>query len=132
MVYPTPYYAVGDLYLTINPENPKTRLGYGTWELYGPGRAIVCVDTFDSDFNIVGKTVGEKKHTLSIDEIPSHYHNLNNAKISNQFTSGDTKGVDWILNGANWGDISSQSTGGNQPHNNIQPSITCYIWLRTA
>lgn len=60
--YPFPYYAVGDLYFTINPENPNKRFGYGTWVLFCPGRTVVCVDTSVSNFNTVQKTGGEKKH----------------------------------------------------------------------
>ncbi|MGF3084188.1 phage baseplate protein, partial [Streptococcus pyogenes] len=26
----------------------------------------------------------------------------------------------------------NKSSGGDQPHNNLQPYITTYIWLRTA
>ena len=34
-------YKVGDLYLTTNSGNPASLLGYGNWERYGEGRAIV-------------------------------------------------------------------------------------------
>ena len=53
--------------------SPQTFLG-GTWEIWGAGKVPVGVNTLDLDFNTVEKTGGEKKHTLSIDEIPSHNH----------------------------------------------------------
>lgn len=28
--------------------------------------------------------------------------------------------------------VNAKLTGGNQPHNNLQPYITCYMWKRTA
>lgn len=36
----TPYYRVGDLFLTTIATNPSNFLG-GTWELFGPGRVPV-------------------------------------------------------------------------------------------
>lgn len=131
--YPIPYYAVGDLYLTTNSENPSERLGYGTWSLFGPGRTIVCVDTSQSEFNTVKKTGGEKTHTLITNEIPQTDIWAGNTQAYMRYSaySGGSE-----LNGVgSWGissDVKLTTVGGNQAHNNLQPFITCYIWLRTA
>ena len=66
--------AIGALYFTTNDVNPSVELGYGTWSLYGPGRAVVCVDTGDVDFDAAGKTAGAKTVTLGVDEMPAHGH----------------------------------------------------------
>lgn len=131
--YPIPYYAVGDLYLTTNSENPNIRFGYGTWSLFGEGRTLVCVDTSDSDFNTVKKTGGEKTHTLTINEMPSHNHSLPWATQS-QFGFSYARIISSSLNNVTeqLTNDSMYNTGGNQPHNNLQPFITCYVWLRTA
>lgn len=133
--YPNAYYKVGDLFLTTNSENPSVRFG-GTWELFGKGKTLVCVDTSDSDFNTVKKIGGEKKHTLSESEMPTHTHT--------QYY-GDIPWVDDNASGVSiWGNKTvyntsvkskankTSSAGGSQPHNNLQPYITCYIWIRTA
>lgn len=133
--YPNAYYKVGDLFLTTRDENPSLRFG-GTWELFGKGRTLVCVDTNDSDFNTVKRTGGEKKHYLSINEMPNHNHediiykgNYHKVSLSE---SGNT-GYNLSWNGAgssSRGDIETSCTGGDQAHNNLQPYITCYIWIR--
>ena len=71
--YPNAYYKVGDLFLTTRNENPSLRFG-GTWELFGKGKTLVCVDENDNDFKIVKQTGGEKKHKLTIEEMPNHTH----------------------------------------------------------
>ena len=38
------------------------------------GRTIVGLDTDDTDFNTIGKTLGEKTHTLTVAEMPEHNH----------------------------------------------------------
>ena len=126
----TPYYRVGDLFLTTIATNPSNYLG-GKWELFGPGRCLVCVDTSDSDFNTVKKTGGEKSHKLTIDEMPKHKPQaLLNTGDSN--TSGSA--INWkiVHNGRFYGGDMFKSFGGDQAHNNLQPYITCYIWIRTA
>lgn len=123
--YPNAYYKVGDLFLTTRNENPSLRFG-GTWELFGKGKTLVCVDTSDSDFSTVKKTGGEKKHTLTINEMPSHSHEI--PKYNWEVPTG--RGA-----AAHYDNIekeNSSSTGGGQAHNNLQPYITCYIWIRTA
>lgn len=126
-----PYYRVGDLFLTTIATNPSSYLG-GTWELFGPGRCLVCVDTSQSEFNSVKKTGGEKTHTLNTDEIPSHQHSLLNTNPGGYTVSWTSHSA-----GAQEGkgfpnNIRTTFAGGNQPHNNLQPFITCYVWIRTA
>lgn len=101
-----PYYRVGDLFLTTNATNPSNYLG-GKWELFGPGRVLVCVDTSNSNFNTVKKTGGAATHThtqgatgaasgntgaasgntgsttLTVDQIPSHNHYIVSTSGSN-------------------------------------------------
>ncbi len=125
--YPNAYYKVGDLFLTTRNENPSLRFG-GTWELFGKGKTLVCVDENDNDFKIVKQTGGEKKHKLTIEEMPSHNH------------TEKYVGVGWKQDGASGTYCVSSAlepyrvtgdAGGGQPHNNLQPYITCYIWIRT-
>lgn len=130
-----PYYRVGDLFLTTIATNPSNFLG-GKWELFGPGRCLVCVDTSQTEFNSVKKTGGEKTHKLTVNEMPSHNHGagkydgqwMNNGPIS---YGAETQAV--IINNENHGyRIATSNTGGSQAHNNLQPYITCYVWIRTA
>lgn len=127
-IYPTPYYAVGDLYLTTNSENPKNRLGYGVWSLFGPGRCLICVDTSQTEFNTAKKTGGEKTHKLSISEMPNHAHTIGKTNLAGSQIDGYSMTGNYTNNGT----YNTSSQGGGQAHNNLQPFITCYIWLRTA
>lgn len=81
-----------------------------------------------------GSTGGEYKHTLTVNEIPSHNH-------KNFFVNGTTVG--WtdkaFQQGALGGvrpnrtsDITTGYTGSGQSHNNIQPYIAVYFWQRTS
>lgn len=126
------YFPVGSLYLTVGNENPNTTIG-GAWVRFGNGKTLVGVDINDSDFNSVEKTGGEKKHTLSVNEMPNHNHNMQKRYA---------KQVDWNMGypdaihySGDWyntyGVVSTANTGGNQAHNNLQPYITVYIWKRT-
>ncbi|MEG1751905.1 MAG: hypothetical protein RR247_02445 [Clostridia bacterium] len=42
-------YPVGSIYISVVATNPSALFG-GTWQLFGPGRTIVCVDSNDYDF----------------------------------------------------------------------------------
>lgn len=122
---------VGDIIFSTSDENPSTIYG-GTWVAWGKGQVPVGVDTSDSDFNTVEKTGGEKEHTLTVDEMPSHTHAQ---YVTSDNVSGGGIRVDYTKDGASLPylqGINTGSSGGNQPHNNIQPYITCYMWKRTA
>lgn len=106
-------------------------LGF-SWERELLGLTPIGYNPNDEDFNEIGKTMGEKTHTLTINEMPSHTHNVNlsavtDTGISRLITSDwswDTK------NQQNSGLINS--SGGGQAHNNIQPSQVVAYWKRIA
>ena len=141
-------YPVGSIYISTSSENPGNIYG-GTWEEYGKGRTLVGVDSSDSDFSTVEKLGGEKSHTLTIDEMPSHNHvermfldqsgyssvkpagyayYIYSTQSSNVITWTNTK-----LSNVNYWKIGvTEDKGGSQAHNNLQPYITTYMWKRTA
>ena len=67
------FYPIGSIYMSTSNVNPSTIFG-GTWESWGSGRVPVGIDTSQTEFNTVEKAGGEKTHTLTVDEIPSHTH----------------------------------------------------------
>ena len=124
-------YPIGSIYMSIQDTNPSVFFG-GTWERIAKGKTLVGVDESDTDFNASSKTGGEKTHTLTIDEMPKHRHTLDYYSVG---TGGGGKGAPY--NGINdsfvGGDPSGINyEGANNPHNNIQPYYTCYIFVRTA
>ena len=118
---------VGDIIFSTSDENPSTIYG-GTWVAWGKGQVPVGVDTSDSDFNTVEKTGGEKEHTLTVDEMPSHKHDFGQQFAATSILSGS---YGYYMIAGTQTDVI-KNTGGNQPHNNLQPYITCYMWKRTA
>lgn len=118
-------------------EDHSNFLGF-TWERTAIGKAIVGIDSSDTDFNAVGKTGGEKNVVLTIDKIPSHGHTIPYSPNAN----GDAVAMAQYIpqsgtltnetNGRGWSNAGTAQTGGNQPHNNLQPYQVFAIWKRIA
>ena len=155
----TETYKVGDIYMTtINHADAaavKAHHGYGTWTRYAEGRAPVGFSDNASDiaeYKTMGNTFGDNTHQLKVDEMPKHVHRLavSGWSPANQNTSlsasqvvlsskvldssmrlssilDDVLSDNYTIEPTDWA-----SAGGNQPHNNIQPSIVTGYWLRTA
>lgn len=119
-------YPIGSIYMSISPTNPEETIG-GAWVPWGQGKVPVGVDTSDSDFNSVERIGGEKRHTLTLDEMPSHSHSINTANGQGNMEWGYQFSYDGHNSGYNG---IMQQVGGSQPHNNLQPYITCYMWKR--
>ena len=122
---------IGSIEINVTGVNPSTYIG-GTWAAWGRGRVPVGVDASQTEFNTVEKTGGEKTHKLTVGEMPSHSHTANTIY---PFASGGNKtGVpnSDSLNHYSTTTDTINETGGNQPHNNLQPYITCYMWKRIA
>lgn len=92
------------------------------WREYVPlrGRMPIGHNSADPDFGIIGAEGGEKVHTLTIAEMPSHTHDIESLPIQiNDTDRGIGNNSQFSID-----DIStrtSTSTGGNKPHNNMPP-----------
>ena len=142
-----PQFMVGDLYITTVSTNPATRLGYGTWAPYAAGQVLIGVGSFtDGDGTAEtisgGQQLGEYLHTLTTGEMPAHSHpdsGHTHGSLNTNFF-GSIGGASQTVAGGTGsfqsttatGYANIQNTGGGAAHNNIQPSIGVYIWLRTA
>lgn len=137
-------YKIGDIKQTTTNVNPGTYLG-GTWIPWGTGRTPVGVDADQAEFNTVEKTGGEITHTLDEGEIPEHNHAISADELqglglvwvnSNEMEVSSTQGQPheymWSEPENTQITCNTNATGGGQPHNNLQPYITCYYWKRTA
>ena len=102
-------YGEGDGTTTFNLPNLK-------------GRVPIGKDEADTDFDVLGETGGEKTHTLTVNEMPSHIHSMNS--VINGTNVQDSTPVRMQTDKYSWGGTSSYWTdnaGENQPHNNLQP-----------
>lgn len=142
-------YPIGSIYMSTNNVSPQSFLG-GSWENWGSGRTLVGVDSSDSDFSTAEKTGGEKTHTLTKSEMPNHHHNsvygksgmwnisAGLVKVSDtlQYETASTSSSCYVVTKtqAILGAVtcSTDDTGGDAAHNNLQPYITCYMWKRIS
>lgn len=129
-------YPVGSIYISMNSANPSTLFG-GTWEAFGQGRVLIGAGTGNDGSTSLSfsanQTVGEYKHKLTVNEIPSHNHDvmtgIRETSVINQYGYYPYRSADKI----DETNISATyPKGGDASHNNIQPSIVVYMWKRTA
>lgn len=120
MVYP-----VGSIYISVNSTSPASLFG-GTWEQIEDRFLLAAGSTYGA-----GSTGGEAEHTLTIDEIPSHTH-----EVTRYTSTGDLTGTGYSRD-QNVKTVKDTAygpypTGGGQPHNNMPPYLAVYMWKRVA
>ena len=123
-------YPIGSIYMSIQDTNPSVFFG-GTWERIAKGKTLVGVDENDTDFNASSKTGGEKKHQLTVEELPKHRHNPTPSGATT-FSQGGSYDAMQGSGNRSYNFLGSSYTGEDVPHNNMQPYYTCYIFVRTA
>lgn len=122
-------YPIGSIYISVSNANPGTIFG-GTWVAFGSGKTLVGVDSGDTDFNASEKTGGEKTHTLTIDEMPSHNHDILKPRWSTNTGANAVYGSNGTGSGSEYDTRGYQ--GGDQAHNNMPPYTTVYFWKRVS
>ncbi|MDB5179401.1 MAG: hypothetical protein JWN12_33 [Candidatus Saccharibacteria bacterium] len=86
------------------------------------GRATVGLSAADAEFNTIGEKYGEKSHTVTLNEIPSHSH----AQNVSANTGGSAVRNDYSSDGAGGSypqGVNTNTAGGGAASNVIQPSI---------
>ncbi len=56
---------VGSIFVTIDPTDPATTLGYGTWSLLGAGSVLVGVDASNPNWDTVLETGVRELETVA-------------------------------------------------------------------
>ena len=124
-------YPVGSYIYSDKAGNPATYLPYmsdTTWVQTAAGRVLIGAGTADSGtVYTAGATGGEEKHQLTVEEMPRHTHGIHWHAMA---IGGDTQSA--AGNGYDPANDSTDATGGNQPHSNMQPYSAVYIFKRTA
>lgn len=117
-------YPVGSIYMSMNNVSPASFFG-GTWEQLTDRFLIGAGSSYSA-----GSTGGEATHTLTVNEMPAHNHNLR----FNQTGSGSGSGVPWSAGTTIVGYDGSavMPLGGGSAHNNMPPYLAVYMWKRTA
>lgn len=99
----------------------------GTWEQIKDVFLLAAGDSY-----IAGSTGGEASHTLTVDEIPKHSHNLPVDKQYGEATTTERDRINLTSGIVYNNGYASNDTGSNQPHNNMPPYLTVYMWRRIA
>lgn len=127
-------YPVGSLYMSTNSTNPSTLFG-GTWEPYAQGRTIIGAGTGNDGSTSMsftaGQIGGEYVHKLTVNEMPSHQHDMQH-DLNLHGISGGSSVITAVVSAGSGKDVLTSLTGGDGNHNNIQPFICTNIWRRTA
>ena len=125
-------YPIGMIVAFDTDIDPNELFG-GTWERI-KGRFIYSID----DGETAGVTGGEKTHTLTTDEMPSHVHAPNQwVQVVSPNGNTGTIGQTGNKTGPYRDFVSAQNynssvVGGGQAHNNMPPYYGAYVWRRTA
>lgn len=149
-------YPVGSIYENaINPNNPATYMGFGSWKLFGKGQVLVGwnddvtdpnfalnnndLDSSGNPSHTAGGTVGTTSVTLENANLPA-------TKTDERVLIEDENGS-VIIGGCQYDpdetgpiytkyreDYATTNSSHTPPTNisNIQPSITVYRWIRIA
>ena len=122
-------------WVSDDPTSPASFIG-GTWEQIKDSFILAAGDTYAA-----GSTGGEARHTLTKSELPRIREQLSGFTAYNA-NAGGTDGVlsfveEITLSNVQPGDSTKYATlimslGDSQPHNNIPPYYSAYIWRRVA
>ena len=141
-------YPVGSIYMSVNNTNPGTLFG-GTWEQIKDTFLLACGDAYSN-----GSTGGRanhnhptSEHTLTVEEMPKHSHDMDDAVYGNYKNRlgirGDGGGgnnlIPSMTQTKGYSKYKPTDTGGGKPHshgdtgsaNHMPPYLAVYVWKRT-
>lgn len=100
--------------------NPNDTWPDTSWERVSEGNFLIASGTTYKE----GNTYGSNEVTLTVDQIPSHTHDIDSSASDSNGTS-EVKTVSGTS-----GTIKTKATGGSKAHSNIPLSIAVPLWKR--
>ena len=132
-------YPIGSIYMSLNSADPATLFG-GTWEQIKDTFLLSAGDSYE-----VGSTGGEAEVTLTVEQMPSHEGHMPVNTNAGWGEAGEdtyympTTSVakygtsrPYVVRAGNEVVPRAVSKGGSQPHNNMPPYLSVFMWQRTA
>ena len=127
-------YPIGSIYLSVSEVSPASLFG-GTWEKIKDRFLLASGDKYAN-----GTMGGEATHTLTVGEMPTHNHHVNEGKATfdiayNAGGAANSVAVGDFVGGG--GEVKvlahdTENTGGGQPHNNMPPYLAVNAWKRIS
>lgn len=118
---------VGCYYTSDQPTDPGKLFG-GTWESV---RGVFILA--ESDAYPAGTVAGEEKVTLTVSEMPEHYHTfMASPYLWNERDGSSDEIISPTTGTAKAVYKTTASVGGSKPHNNMPPFRAAYCWHRIA
>ena len=132
-------YPVGSYYLSMSDTFDPNVSFVGTWVQDTPG--LMTMNTVVTEN--VGTTGGEKTHSLTSAEVPSHTHSASGVTLQTSKKGSfqnTTQTSYWNMSRGNImkyeriydATLKTSSVGSGTAHNNLQPYIVCVRWHRIA
>ena len=137
-------YPVGAIFISVSHATEsavQTALGGGTWSVFGAGRALVSLDSTDTDFDAPRELQGSKTVGVAVDTvIPTTGYGLTGSSggaLINPTTSGALIVGDGTTDSSDRDDMAHATspaavTSSTTTVSVIQPSIVVYMWKRTG
>ena len=149
-------YPIGSIYITLNSLNDLLHESHCNadahilyyywhgckWEYLDEGVFLRNGTTINPYLTVLeengaGETGGEAEHTLTVDEMPSHSHSIHMDRCESAYGLGLYDNGNYYHFGnvaimRNDWNTTVIDTGGNQPHNNLPPYLTVYMYKRIA
>ena len=138
-------FPVGSVFISADEVNPQDRFPNTTWVRISQGKFLAGVgegeDRNSNTYTVLSgeaEVAGEYTHTLTVEELAEHDHEIRTLNVS---TNDDNAGTSGYLgssfrglaySGALQSERSLQvlNTGESEAHNNIPPYIGLFIWKR--
>lgn len=119
-------YPVGSIYLSTVSTSPQTLFG-GSWTQI-KGYYLYAGTTGNSSYT----GTGTQSHTLTVDQMPSHTHDVSNGATT--FVNGGSHDVSQTSGSRNYTYIGGNiaKTGGGKGHSHNVAYYQVYCWKRTA